>query len=83
MDIWNLKYNTNELIYKIETDSQTQRTDLWLLRVRGIGEGWIGNLGSADANYSIQMDKQEGPIMQCRNYIQYPVIHHNGKEYEK
>ena len=50
---WNLKYNTNELIYKIETDSQTQRTDLWLLRVRGIGEGWIGNLGSADANYSI------------------------------
>ena len=27
---WNLKYDTNELIYKTETDSQTQRTDLWL-----------------------------------------------------
>ena len=24
----NLKYDTNELIYKVETDSQTQRTDL-------------------------------------------------------
>ena len=26
----NLKYDTNELTYKTETDSQTQRTDLWL-----------------------------------------------------
>ena len=24
--MWNLKYDTNELIYKTETDSQTQRT---------------------------------------------------------
>ena len=28
--MWYLKYDTNESIYKIETDSQTQRTDLWL-----------------------------------------------------
>ena len=28
--MWNLKYDTNELIYETETDSQTQRTDLWL-----------------------------------------------------
>ena len=28
--MWNLKYDTNELIYKTETDSQTQRTNLWL-----------------------------------------------------
>ena len=28
--MWNLKYDTNGPIYKIETDSQTQRTDLWL-----------------------------------------------------
>ena len=26
--MWNLKYGTNEPIYKTETDSQTQRTDL-------------------------------------------------------
>ena len=26
----NLKYDTNELIYKAETDSQTQKTNLWI-----------------------------------------------------
>jgi len=25
--MWDLKYETNELIYKIETDSQTRRTN--------------------------------------------------------
>ena len=28
--MWNLKYNTNKLNYKTETDSQTQKTNLWL-----------------------------------------------------
>ena len=36
--MWNLKYDTNELIYKTERDSQTQRRDLWLPGV-GLG-GW-------------------------------------------
>ena len=34
--MWNLKYDTNELTYKKETDSESQRTD-WLPRGRG---GW-------------------------------------------
>ena len=25
--MWNLKYGTNELIFEVETDSQTYRTD--------------------------------------------------------
>ena len=36
---WNLKYDTNELIYKTEIDSQTQKTNLQLpkrKRERGI-----------------------------------------------
>ena len=33
--MWNLNYDTNELIY--ETDSQAQRIDLWLPRRRGVG----------------------------------------------
>ena len=49
--MWNLKYGTNELINETETDSQTQRTDLWLSRGKGMQEGWIGSLGLADANY--------------------------------
>ena len=51
--MWNLKYDTNEHIYETETDSQIQSTDLWLPRGRGVGEGWIGSLGLADANYYI------------------------------
>ena len=30
--VWNLKYDTNELIFKSEIDSQTQKTDFWLPR---------------------------------------------------
>ena len=45
-----LKNDTNELIYKTETDSQTQRTDLWFPRRREWGNLWIGNLELADAN---------------------------------
>ena len=30
--MWNLKYDTNEYIYRAETDSQTQGAGLWLPR---------------------------------------------------
>ena len=40
--MWRLKYETNEPIYEMQTDSQTQRTDLWLPRGRRSGEGWSG-----------------------------------------
>ena len=36
-----IKYDTNELIYDTETDSQTQRRD-GLPRVRGCGRGGLG-----------------------------------------
>ena len=37
--MWNLKYDTNELIYKTETDLHTQKTNLWLPKGKGGGEG--------------------------------------------
>ena len=49
--MWNLKYDTNHHIYKIETDSQT--ADLWLPGREGLGEGKI-NLVLAETNYYIQ-----------------------------
>ena len=49
-DMWNLKNDTSEHSYDIETD--LQRTDLWL--PRGKGEEKIGSLGLGDANYYIQ-----------------------------
>ena len=45
--MWTLKYDTNELIYEIETDSQIKRTDLWLPRGKEcrvfIHIRWINN----------------------------------------
>ena len=29
--MWNLKHGTSDPVYKTETDTQTQRTDVWLL----------------------------------------------------
>ena len=43
--IQNLKYGTNEPIYKTETDSQAERTDLWLSRGWGVGSGMDWEFG--------------------------------------
>ena len=43
--------HTNELISKIERDSQAQKTNLWLPRRTGaVEEGWIRSLGPADTS---------------------------------
>ena len=49
--MWNPKYSTNKSIYKMETDSQTQGSDLDLLGGCGVGEGRTGGLELADINY--------------------------------
>ena len=63
--IWNLKYNTNEPMYETETDSQTQRTYLWLPR-EGVWLGWIGRLVLVNKTIMYRMDKQKGPTVQHR-----------------
>ena len=52
--MWNLKYDTNELICETETDSQTERTDLRVPRGRELGEGWNGRLRLADMSYYVK-----------------------------
>ena len=37
--MWNLKNNTSESIYKTETESQMQKTNLWLPGYKGVGGG--------------------------------------------
>ena len=53
--MWNLKYDTNEPVYKTETEAGTLRTDWWLPRGWGVSEGWPGSLRSADSNWYIYM----------------------------
>ena len=50
--MWNLKYDTNEAIYETETDSQTERTDLWL--PLGEGRDGVGGWRLADVSFYIQ-----------------------------
>lgn len=45
--MWNLKHETNELILKTQTDSQTHRTDLRLSSGRERGKGREGS-GTGD-----------------------------------
>ena len=79
--MWNLKYGINELIYKTETDSQTWRTDLWLTGGRGGGrKDWEFGI-SRCKRLSIGWINNKVLVYGTRNYIQYPVINHSGKEY--
>ena len=39
--MWNLNHDPDELTYETDTDSQTQRSDLWLPR----GKKWMDGLG--------------------------------------
>ena len=59
--MWNLKCYTNELIYK--TDSQTQKTDLWLPREKG---WWRDESGDWDEQMQAiihSMDEQRAPTV--------------------
>ena len=56
--MWNLDYDTDELIYETVTDSQTQRTDLWLPRGRKVSNGW----GEQMQTITNRIGKQQGTI---------------------
>ena len=67
--MWNLKYGTNEPVYKTETDSQTEKTDLQL--PRGKRKGGNGSLELVDANY-LEWVNNEVLLHSIGNYI-YPI----------
>ena len=61
---------------------QNRFTDIENGGFQGLGDGlgvWVWNQQKQTVIY--RMDKQQ--ILQYSTYIQYPMINHNGKEYEK
>ena len=62
--MWNLKNDTNEPIYKTETDSQTQKTNLWLPKGKRVGRGKLGIWDQQIQTTIYQIDKQQGSIVQ-------------------
>ena len=78
------KIDTNELIYKKETDAQTQKTNLWLPKGKG-GEGGI-NQEFGISRYKLLYIRQINNkvlLYSVGNYTQYLVINYKGKEYEQ
>ena len=69
---WNLKQDTNKLIYKTEVDSQTCGCQC------GGMERRTGSLGL------LHLERINNKILlySTGNYIQSPGINHNGKEYK-
>ena len=63
--MWKLKYDTNELIYEIETDSQTQRKKK-LMVIKGWGRDKLGVSDQQIQTTIYKIDKQQGPIVQHR-----------------
>ena len=82
--IWNLKYDTNELIYKSEIDSQTQKTNLWV--PKGKVWGWGINREFGIKRYTLLYIKwiiNKDLLYSTGNYIQCLIVTYNGKESEK
>ena len=79
--MWNLKYDTSELIY--ETETPRQRADLW-------SPGQWGEKGQ-EREFGISRCKllcrewinNKVLLYSIGNYIQYPVKNHNGKACKK
>ena len=81
--MWNLKYDTNELIYKTETDSQTQKTNLWLPKGK---EGGGINQEFGISRHKLLYIKQgtNKVLLQSKGkYIQYLLINYNGEKKER
>ena len=79
--IWNLKYSTNEPVSETEMESQTKNR-LVVTKRAGLGKDGLGVWGQQIQTISFRMDKQPGPaVYSTGRYIKYPVINHNGKEY--
>ena len=76
--MWNLKDKGIYLCNK-----QTLREQTCGCQVGEVGEGWIGSLQLADANYYLQNEWTTKSYYSAGNYIQYHVINYNGKEYAK
>ena len=52
--MWNLKYDTNELIYETNRLTDIENRLVVAKGKKGWEDGWIGSLGLADASYYIE-----------------------------
>ena len=65
----NLKKYTNEFICRAKTDSQILKTNLWLPKGTGGGEGQTGGLGLAYAHCGIWNDWPMGTCYKAQRTL--------------
>ena len=80
MQMWNLKYDTSELIYETKTDAQSQKTKLWLPKREGVGEGINQKFGISRYKFLYIKYLEKVLLHSTGNSTQYPVIDHNAKD---
>ena len=82
--IWNLKYDTNELIYWNRSRIRDMENRMVVTKGEGSGRGlnWEFEISRCKLIY-IEWINNKVLLCSTGNYIQYPVIKHSGKEYEK
>ena len=81
--MWNLKYDTNELIYETETDSDIEDRRVVAKGVEGgRGMDWEFGISRCKLVY-IEWINNKVLLYSTGKYIQCLVINHNRKEYEK
>ena len=64
--MWNLKNDSNELIYKTETDSHTSKTNFWLPKGEGDERDKLVIWDQQIQTTMYTTDKQQGPTVQDR-----------------
>ena len=72
---WNLKYGTDDLIYRYRYRSQPRRADLWL--PGGEGMGWTGSLGLVGENCYTWNGWAMGPTVQPRELCDWVPLLYN------
>ena len=72
--MWNLKYDTNEHMNKAETNSQTQKPNLWLPRGKKVGGGDKSGVGDQQIQITIYKIDKQGHDVQYREL--YSISYH-------
>ena len=81
--MWSLKYDTNEPIYETETESWIEN-GLVVAKGEGVGGGvkWEVWVSRYKLLY-IEWINNKVLLYGTENYIQYPMINHNGRILKK
>ena len=80
--MWNLKNDTNEVIYKTRTDSVNSKMNLRV--TKGKGQGRRDKLGISICTLTVyKIDHQQDPLHSAGKYTQYYVITYIRKESAK